>query len=376
MASAKSPLSIKILLFFHLLCIFCFLQTHSISGSYASIFSFGNSLADTGNFLLTGAVRFPFIGRLPYGETYFHYPTGRCSDGRLIVDFIADAYGLPKLLPYLSPHADFRQGVNFAVAGATALDPIFFQERNLTSAMWTNISLSIQLGWFDHLKPSLCYSTEDCTDYFGKSLFLMGEIGGNDYNYALLQGTSIEEVQTFVPKVVEAIESATSRLIEQGAVDLVVPGNLPIGCSTIYLTFFLSPNKADYDQYGCIKTLNRFSEYHNTLLQHSLEKLRQKYPRTKIIYADYYGAAMRFFRFPLQFGFSSGALSACCGGGGPYNFNNSAPCGSAGSSVCSDPSTYVNWDGIHLTDAAYRAIATGLVYGPYSTPPMASPHLS
>lgn len=55
---------------------------------YQVICSFGESLTDTRNFLRTGALAFPSIGRLPYGETFFRHPTGRCSNGRLVVDFI------------------------------------------------------------------------------------------------------------------------------------------------------------------------------------------------------------------------------------------------------------------------------------------------
>lgn len=55
---------------------------------YESIFNFGDSLSDTGNFLLSGALAYPIIGHLPYGETFFQHATGRCSDGRLIIDFI------------------------------------------------------------------------------------------------------------------------------------------------------------------------------------------------------------------------------------------------------------------------------------------------
>lgn len=55
---------------------------------YEAIFNFGDSLSDTGNFLASGALAFPVIGKLPYGETFFKHATGRCSDGRLIVDFI------------------------------------------------------------------------------------------------------------------------------------------------------------------------------------------------------------------------------------------------------------------------------------------------
>lgn len=36
----------------------------------------------------------------------------------------------------------------------------------------------------------------------------MGEIGGNDYNNALLAGKSIEQVQAYVPLVIETIASA------------------------------------------------------------------------------------------------------------------------------------------------------------------------
>lgn len=59
-----------------------------IAESYTSIFSFGDSLADTGNLLHLRANDPPNVGRFPYGRTYFHHPTGRFSDGRLIIDFI------------------------------------------------------------------------------------------------------------------------------------------------------------------------------------------------------------------------------------------------------------------------------------------------
>lgn len=55
---------------------------------YESIFNFGDSLSDTGNLLISGDVDSPAIGNPPYGETFFNRSTGRCSDGRLIIDFI------------------------------------------------------------------------------------------------------------------------------------------------------------------------------------------------------------------------------------------------------------------------------------------------
>ena len=36
----------------------------------------------------------------------------------------------------------------------------------------------------------------------------MGEIGGNDYNHALVQGIKIDQIKSFVPAVVSEISSA------------------------------------------------------------------------------------------------------------------------------------------------------------------------
>lgn len=55
-----------------------------------------------------------------------------------------------------------------------------------------------------------------------------------------------------------------------------------------------------------------------------------------------------------------GELKACCGGGGPYNYNPQVMCGTKGATVCDDPSSYISWDGIHLTEAAHKAIYKGL----------------
>ncbi|XP_010915609.2 GDSL esterase/lipase At5g45910 [Elaeis guineensis] len=365
-------MSLSIFIFFHLLSYFHF--SFSVPQPYTSIFNFGDSLSDTGNLLILNASA-P-IGRLPYGMTFFGRPTGRFSDGRLIIDFIAEAFGLPFLPPSLARGQDFRHGADFAVSGATALDIEFFRRRGLGAVARVNQSLGVQLRWFEELKPSLCNSTRSCKDYFSKSLFMVGEIGGNDYNVPLSVKRSLKEVRSYVPKVIETVSMAIERLIEHGAVDLVVPGNPPIGCYGAFLTLYESPNKEDYDpRTGCLKKLNDLMRYHNKLLRRLLEQLRIKYPRLRFTYADYYGAAIRLARHPKRYGFSNGVSRACCGGGGPYNFNSTVICGQPGYNVCKDPSTYVSWDGIHSTEAAHRSIAMGLLHGPYTDPPIMSARL-
>lgn len=59
---------------------------------------------------------------------------------------------------------------------------------------------------------------------------------------------------------------------------------------------------------------------------------------------------------------------ACCGGGGRYNADSVAPCGTRGSNTCHDSSLHVSWDGLHLTEAANAVIADALLRGSFTTP--------
>jgi len=43
-----------------------------------------------------------------------------------------------------------------------------------------------------------------------QSLFLVGEIGGNDYNIPLLSSFPFEKIRTFTPSVVAKISSAVT----------------------------------------------------------------------------------------------------------------------------------------------------------------------
>ncbi|PIN18846.1 Sinapine esterase [Handroanthus impetiginosus] len=356
--------------------------SYASSACFKSIISFGDSLADTGNtvYLLPESRRPPHFTLPPYGETFFGHPTGRCSDGRLIIDFIAQELGLPFVAPFYGSGridgikgnvSNFVDGVNFAVVGATALEDSFFNERGVKLPV-LNASLVAQMGWFKGFLSKMCHTSSDCKKYLESSLVLVGEIGGNDYNHAFFEGIKVAEVQSFAPDVVKTIGSAIIELINLGAVTLMVPGNCPIGCSTAYLTYFLTRNMGDYDENGCIKWLNKFAEYHNELLRTELGRIQKLHPHATIIYADYYNAAMEIYRSPNVFGFGGGALKACCGGEGPYNMNFAVQCGYSPSKSCKDPSLYVNWDGVHLTEAAYKRIALGLLRGSYTTPRLAA----
>lgn len=54
----------------------------------AALFIFGDSFFDSGNNNYISTTTLDQANFWPYGETYFNFPTGRFSDGRLISDFI------------------------------------------------------------------------------------------------------------------------------------------------------------------------------------------------------------------------------------------------------------------------------------------------
>ena len=63
----------------------------AVAREYAAVFNFGDSLTDTGNLCADGIPDYLATARPPYGTTYFGYPTGRVSDGRVVVDFIGNS---------------------------------------------------------------------------------------------------------------------------------------------------------------------------------------------------------------------------------------------------------------------------------------------
>lgn len=90
---------------------------------------------------------------------YFFLLKYSLANGQLTV---AEAYGLPFLPAYKNitkSQADIKKGVNFAYAGATALEFDYFIRNGLPPPATTN-SLKVQLDWFKMLKPSLCKNKE------------------------------------------------------------------------------------------------------------------------------------------------------------------------------------------------------------------------
>ncbi|VAI82788.1 unnamed protein product [Triticum turgidum subsp. durum] len=338
---------------------------------FPAVFNFGDSNSDTGGFWAAFPAQPP-----PFGVTYFGRPAGRASDGRLVIDFIAQAMGLPLLSPYLrSVGSDFRHGANFATLASTALLPN-------TSLFVTGISpfsLAIQLRQMKELSNRAIASGATSgqlppPDIFGNSLYTI-DIGQNDFT-SNLGSQSIGSVKRTLPSVISQISWAIQDLHSIGARKFMVFNMAPIGCYPAFLVE-LPHSSNDLDEYGCMASYNSAVVYYNELLNNSLAEVRKTLQNASIVYVDKYSAMLELFRHPEDHGLKYGT-KACCGyGGGAYNFDPDLYCGTskivkgniASATACGDPQNYVSWDGIHATEAANNIIASALMSGYYSYPP-------
>ncbi|CAI0421094.1 unnamed protein product, partial [Linum tenue] len=178
-------------------------------------------------------------------------------------------------------------------------------------------------------------------------------LGGVDYQRASFRNTttSQSQVESLIPLVTKRIGAVIEDLIEFGAVNFVVPGDFPKGCFPSYLTKFQSSNQSDYDPTtGCLVYHNSFSARHNKLLKKEIERIRKVHRHVSIRYADYFSTGIRMHRNPEKYGIVKATMNkACCGAGGPYNYDPAAVCSRVGAVACGNPKAYIiiKWDDHH-----------------------------
>ncbi|CAJ1942919.1 unnamed protein product [Sphenostylis stenocarpa] len=338
---------------------------------FEAIFNFGDSNSDTGGFWAA----FPAQSG-PFGMTYFKKPVGRATDGRLIVDFLAQALGLPFLSPYLqSIGSDYTHGANYATLASTVLLPN-------TSLFVTGISpfsLAIQLNQMKQFKTKVNEVHEQGSklpspDIFGKSLYTF-YIGQNDFT-SNLAAIGIGGVQQYLPQVVSQIAATIKELYNLGGRTFLVLNLAPVGCYPSFLVE-LPHNSSDIDEFGCLVSYNDAVVKYNNMLKESLRQTRESLSDASVIYVDTHAVLLDLFQHPTSHGLKYGTR-ACCGyGGSDYNFNPKVYCGNSrvinGSKVtataCDDPYNYVSWDGVHATEAANKLTTFAILNGSYSDPP-------
>ncbi|XP_044502696.1 GDSL esterase/lipase At4g01130-like [Mangifera indica] len=342
---------------------------------FEAIFNFGDSNTETGGFWAA----FP-PPLLPFGMTYFKRPSGRASDGRNIIDFLAQALGFPYLDPYLqSIGSDFRHGANYATAASTVLLP----QTSLFVGGLSPFSLAIQLNQMKNFKTRVEEFNDSVIktgtnlpspDVFGKSIYNFF-IGQNDFT-SQLADIGIDGVKKFLPDVINTIAWTIKEIYAFGGRTFFVLNLAPIGCYPSFLVK-LPHNSTDVDMYGCLLSYNNAVVDYNNMLKETLDQMRKDLPQANLIHVDHHAILLDLFRHPTAYGLTYGP-KACCGlGGGAYNFNADVFCGNnkvidgknVTATACSDPFNYVSWDGIHATEAANLIMTKAILNGSYFDPP-------
>ncbi|MCO5597063.1 hypothetical protein L7F22_051137 [Adiantum nelumboides] len=320
---------------------------------YPAVFSFGDSLSDTGNGVITGNIDFQRTALRPYGETDPGSPAKRFSDGRLLVDFLATRVGLPFLNPSLDLTASFSTGANYAVSGATDENALTFAVTRLIVPQ-TPFFLDVQVSLHLKLQASAPSPKKPSADAFSNGLYVI-EFGGNDYSGALanpLLYSPAKVIGSFVPAVISKIRNGTEVLYASGARQFLFIGVPPIGCIPAALSAFKSNAR---DGNGCIPELNAISDAHASQLLSTVNDLRSRHADATFTFLDFSGAYIDVLQASAALGFSN-TLDACCGAGpsAPNRFNRIVFCSVAStiatSTLCPDPNVFFSWDGIHPTN--------------------------
>ncbi|XBH72726.1 hypothetical protein VPH35_099958 [Triticum aestivum] len=258
---------------------------------FRTLYAFGDSLTDTGNtHSTTGPYSFG-VSHPPYGATFFHRPTNRYSDGRLVVEFLAtDVLALPSLLLELTT--------------MSSPSPVW------TGAICRKV-LDVRTGLYQHFLPPYLSTLSRGV---GDALFWAGEIGANDYGYSFMAPDALpsERIRNMA---IDRITTFLHGLLKRGAKYVVVQGMPLTGCLPLAMTL---SQPWDRENLSCVASINRQNLDHNHHLQAGLHRLRRSHPDAIIAYADYHAAHLAVVRSPARYGFTE-PFKACCGtGGGAY----------------------------------------------------------
>ncbi|XP_062198561.1 GDSL esterase/lipase At2g42990-like [Phragmites australis] len=315
-----------------------------------AVIVFGDSTADTGNnnFIQTLARgNYP-----PYGQDYAgRVATGRFSNGRLPVDFVSEALGLPPAVPaYLDPgHSIHRlaSGVSFASAGS-GLDDI-------TAQILSAVTLTQQIEHFKEYKARLRRAKGDATanHIISRSLYIFS-IGASDFlaNYLVFPlrryRFTLPEYEAYL---VGAAEVAVRAVHALGARRIRLAGLPQLGCLPLQRTINLA-RPGD-----CNEWHNMMARSFNHRLRALVWKLNQELPGAQVVYVDQYRLLAAMIAKPWEYGFEN-SVRGCCGTG---YIETGVLCSLDNALSCDNADKYVFFDAVHPSERAYKIVANGIL---------------
>ncbi|KAK4774095.1 hypothetical protein SAY87_029114 [Trapa incisa] len=318
-----------------------------------ALFIFGDSFFDVGNNNYIDTTTLDQANFWPYGETFFHYPTGRFSDGRLVPDFIAEKARLPFIPPFLQPGASHHAGVNFASAGAGALVETF---------RGSVIDLKSQMRGFGKVESQLVQrlGKSKARSKLSKAVYMFC-IGSNDYMSPFLTNSThlfaSYSKRAYVGMVVGNLTTVVKEIYEKGGRRFGFINLPPLGCLPGLRLI------GAWNNGSCFEEPSWLADLHNTALLTRLDVLKDQLRGFRYSLYDFNAFLRHRIDHPSKYGFAE-ARGGCCGTG---MYQGVFSCGGRRTvkeyQLCEDPSRHLFWDSYHLTERAYQQLAEELWSG-------------
>ena len=253
-----------------ILFVMCFCLSMTVfakQGEFNRFVIFGDSLSDTGNMYKWS------MHVIPKSPPYFH---GHFANGEVWLEYLAKLYFGDK-----APERTH----NYAFGGAGA---VISKKENLPITLWHEVNDYLYLHHDGHKNTTLYFVW----------------MGANNY----LNGpTDVEEVTS---KVVNAISKEVEKLINHGAVMMVL-ANLP--------DMGIVP---EAHKEGRSALLTALTQRHNHKLDTRVEELKKLYPNVHFVYLDAEKIFEKIEENPLAYGIKN-QKTPCYDGG--YFLNGQAP---------------------------------------------------
>ncbi|KAK9281405.1 hypothetical protein L1049_004306 [Liquidambar formosana] len=323
----------------------------------AALFIFGDSFLDSGNNNYINTTTLDQANFWPYGETYFKYPTGRFSDGRLVSDFIAEYAKLPLIRPFLQPGIrQYDNGVNLASAGAGALVETF---------QGSVIDLKTQLRYFKKVETWFRhkFGNPEAKARLSSAVYLFS-IGTNDYMSPFLTNSTLLDSYSesqYVGMVIGNLTTIIKGIYRRGGRKFGFINVVDLGCVP-GLRIINSENNGT-----CLEEASILAKLHNEALSKLLATLENQLHGFKYSLFDFNSNIRRRMDHPSKYGLMEGK-TACCGKG---QFRGIFSCGGKRAvkefQLCKNPSEYVFWDSFHLTEKVYKQLADQMWRGTGNT---------
>ncbi|KAA3456138.1 GDSL esterase/lipase 7-like [Gossypium australe] len=302
-----------------------------------AIYVFDDSFVDNGNNkAILGNKDAIGGGYLPFGIDFDGKPTGRVTNGRIGIDFIATVAGLPYPPPI---EKTIRTGVNYA-SGASRLLPQnghflhkyvinFFQQVDL----FENSTMEDLKSTFD--------SPEGFIQYLSKSLFFIHHAGndlGLTFEAEMEKKYSIDK---YAELLIEEFSKQLKRLYTLGARKFFVSNVSPLGCSPFNI------NTKNHSG-PCVEEINNRVSVYNNLLPGLWAKLQSTLPGSNFVLGDIYKVFQDVFEMPRSYGFKD-VNTSCCVDNNGTRIQVCAP----NIAPCKDRKNRVFFDPFHLSETMH-----------------------